>query len=249
VRHYVLTRSAYGPSVPLRDNQGRLDLLHGVTAASLRAQTTRDLIWMVLIEPTDPLLAERRAVIKSAGLPCIIESAQSMERTGIHDRPYGPWAEHITWDGVTLTTRLDDDDALAPYALARVQHAAAPEGGSAVWTLPVGYRIAGHRSFRIDWELAQFGTLQAPAGDGRTIFDVSHQSAGWLAPLRPATRDPAWLWVRHRLTRSRLDVGRQTKLNGRYESRAMHITPELRAIFPIDWPLVERALSVRSRTL
>ena len=242
MRHYILTRSAYSPTMRLRDNQRRVDFLRGVTAASLRAQTTRNLTWLVLIDPADPLLAERCAAVESAGLPCIIEPAGKMEREGIHDRPYGPWAEHITWDGVTLTTRLDDDDALAPYALARVQRAAAVPTESVVWTLPIGYRIVGRYAFRIDWELAQFGTLQAPAGQRRTIFDVSHQLAGNLAPLRPATRDPAWLWVRHRHTRSRLNVGRQTMINGRAEGRAKHVTAELRAIFPIDWPLVERAL-------
>ena len=243
MRHYILTRSAYSPTMRLRDNQRRVDFLRGITAASLRAQTTRDLTWLVLIDPADPLLAERRAAVESAGLPCIIESAGKMEREGIHDRPWGPWSEYITWDGVTLTTRLDDDDALAPYALARVQRAAAAvPTESVVWTLPVGYRIVGRHAFHIRWPLAQFGTLQAPSGRRATIFDVSHQLAGNLAPLQAATNDPAWLWVRHRHTRSRLNVGRQTMLNGRTEGRAKSVTPELRAIFPVDWPLIERAL-------
>lgn len=243
MRHYILTRSAYGPGTRLRDNQRRLELLRGVTAASLRAQATRDLTWLVLIDPADPLLAERRAAIESAGLPTIIEPAGKMERAGIHDRPYGPWSEHITWDGMTLTTRLDDDDALAPHALARVQRAAAAvPSESVVWTLPSGYRIVGRRAFHIRWPLAQFGTLQAPSGRRATIFDVSHQLAGDLAPLRPATNDPAWLWVRHRLTRSRLNVGRQTMLNGRTEARPVLVTPGLRALFPVDWKLIERAL-------
>jgi len=242
VRHYILTRSAYGPATRLRDNQRRIDFLRNVTAASLRAQTTRNLVWLVLIDPADPLLAQRREAIESAGLPCIIAPAGKMERTGIHDRPWGPWAEHIEWGDTTLTTRLDDDDAIAPFAMARVQRAAAAQGEPVVWTLPVGYRIVGPRAFRIDWPLAQFGTLQAPPGQRRTIFDKSHQLAGELAPLRPATRDPAWLWVRHKLTRSRLNVGRQTMLNGRSEGNAKRITPELRAEFPVDWALIEGAL-------
>jgi len=243
VRHYVLTRSAYSPTMRLRDNQRRLELLRGITAASLRAQNTRALTWLVLVDPADPLLAERRAVIESAGLPCIIETAGKMERVGIHDRPYGPWAEHITWDGVTLTTRLDDDDALAPYALSRVQRAAAAvPSESVVWTLPNGYRIVGRRAYQIRWPLAQFGTLQAPSGRRATIFDVSHQLAGDLAPLRAATNDPAWLWVRHRHTRSRPDVGRQTKLNGRAEDRPVMITDQIRSVFPVDWKMIERAL-------
>lgn len=240
--HYILTRSAYGPTVPLRDNQRRIDLLRRVTAASLRAQTTQHLTWLVLIDPADPLLDKRREAVESAGLPCIIAPAGKMERAGIHDRPWGPWADHIEWGDTTLTTRLDDDDALAPYALARVQRAAAQQHDPVVWTLPVGYRIVGSRAFRIEWPLAQFGTLQAPPGERRTIFDKSHQLAGDLAPLRAATNDPAWLWVRHGLTRSRLDVGRQTKLNGRAEGRPTRITPQIAATFPVDWTLIQRAM-------
>ena len=242
MRHYVLTRAAYAPTMRLRDNRARLDFLRGTAAASLRAQRTRDLTWLVLVDPADPLLAERTAVVESAGLPCIVAPAGKMERTGIHDRPWGPWSEHIAWGDTILTTRLDDDDALAPFALARVQRAAAAVDEPVVWTLPVGYRIVGRRAFRIVWPLAQFGTLQSPPGRRLTIFDKSHQLAGDLAPLRAATNDPAWLWIRHRLTRSRLDVGQQTKLNGRSEGRGKPITPELRAWFPVDWPLIERAL-------
>lgn len=242
MKHYILTRSAYAPTYSLRDNQRRVELLARVTAASLRAQTTRNLIWLVLIDPADPLLAERRAAVESAGLPCILAPAGNMTRTGIHDRPYGPWAKHIDWSGTVLTTRLDDDDALATHALARVQRAAEANGVEVVWTLPVGYRVLGPRVYPIRWPLAQFTTLQAPRGTRRTIFDASHQAVGDLAPLQPATHEPAWLWVRHRTTRSRLNVGRQTMLNGRSEGRPSLVTPAMRELFPVDWKLIQGAM-------
>lgn len=241
MKHYILTRSAYAPTYPIASNRRRVELLARITAASLAAQTTRDLTWLVLIDPADRLLRERQAAIESAGIPYILAPAGNLERGGIHDRPYGPWADHIDWSGTVLTTRLDDDDALAPAALAHVQRAAAVSE-PVVWTLPVGYRIVGPRAFQIRWPLAQFGTLQSPPGRRATIFDVSHQRAAELAPLRPASDDPAWLWVRHAITRSRIDVGRQTKINGRWEGRATRITPEIRALFPIDWALLEGAM-------
>jgi len=241
VRHYVLTRAAYGPAVPRRTNYQRLALTAGITAPSLRAQTTRDLTWLVLIDPADPLLKHRRAAFALSGLPVIFAPAEELERTGIHDRPYGPWSKHIEWGDTTLTTRLDDDDAFAPWAMERVQHAAT-EGERVVWTLPSGYRVVGHVAYELHWPLAQFVTLQAPAGDQTTVYEVNHAAFETLGPLRSATEDPAWLWVRHRMTRSRIDVGPQTKRKGRTEGRARLITPQLRAAFPVDWRLIERLL-------
>jgi hypothetical protein len=243
MRHYILTRSAYGPDVSVRTNRERLALLAGVTAPSLRAQTNRDVTWLVLIDPADPLLGPRLAAIAAAGLPYIAAPAEGMTRAGIHDRPYGPWAKHIDWDGGTLTTRLDDDDALAPFAMERVRAAAEGHEGRAMWTLPTGFRIVGRMSYRIHWSLSQFVTLQTPAGDRATVCDVNHMAFATLAPLLPATEDPAWLWVRHRLTRSRVEISRQRRhIAGRTEGGPVRITPALRSAFPVDWALIERQL-------
>lgn len=242
MRHYVLTRCAYAPSYPLADNRRRLEIMKATVVPSLRSQTTRDLTWLVLVDPEDPLLEERREVIASAGLPAIVEPAGQLVREGIHDKPFAPWARYIDFSSQTLTTRLDDDDGLATYALERVQEAAHGCRESVVWTLPVGYRVVGYRAFRIEWPLAQFGTLAVPPRVKRTVFDASHQQVGHLGPLVPATTDPAWLWIRHRLTRSRVQVGRQTMLNGRTEGRGLRITPAVSDPFAIDWQMVVRLL-------
>lgn len=242
MRHYILTRAAYGPETPKRVNYQRLSLTAGITAPSLRAQTTRDLTWLVLIDPADPLLKHRRAAFALSGLPVVFAPAEDMQRTGIHDRPWGPWAKHIEWDGPTLTTRLDDDDAFAPWAMQRVQEAAAKKDERVVWTLPSGYRVVGRLAYPLHWSLAQFVTLQAPAGDHTTIYEVNHAAFEQLGPMRSASEDPAWLWIRHRTTRSRVDVGPQTKRKGRTEGAPRLITPGLRAAFPVDWHLVERLL-------
>lgn len=239
VRHYILTRSAYGPEFPPQDNERRLRLLEGITAPSLRAQTTRDLTWLALIDPADPLLERRRLAFESAGLPVILAPAEDLERSGILDRPQGPWAQHITWDDDVLTTRLDDDDAFAPWAMERVQTAAARSRDRTVWTLPAGYRVVGRYSYRIHWPLAQFVTLHVPAGDRATVYDVSHTAFADLGPMIPASEEPAWIWVRHRLMRSRVDVGSHTKRMGRTERPRQRLTPALRAAFPVDWRLIE----------
>lgn len=241
MKHYILTRSAYAPTMPIEANRARLALLAGVTAPSLRAQERRDMIWLVLVDPHDPLLAERQAAIASSELPVVVAPCGRLERSVSHDRPYGPWAANINWNDVILTTRLDDDDALAPWAMARVREAAEAHGRGrrVVWTLPTGYRVVGDTVYRVHWPISQFGTLHSPRGNRSTIFDVNHTGVSRLGNLRPVSEDPAWLWVRHPLMRSAITTGPQTKPEeGRTEEPGAPVTPALRAAFPVDWDLL-----------
>lgn len=242
MRHYILTRSAYAPSVPLDVNRQRLELLRDVTAASLRAQTCRGMTWLVMVDAADPLLAERKAAIASAGLPVVFAPPGRLERSSPHDRPYADWKRYIKWGDETLTTRLDDDDALAPWAMARVQAAASAERRRQpiVWTLPVGWRTVGSEAWRITWPWAQFGTLHMPRGRMRTIYEVNHVGVARLAPLMPVSNSPAWLWVRHASTRSSVNVGRQTMEEGRRETGPYPIDSRMRRAFPVDWDVIER---------
>ena len=244
MRHYILTRSAFGETVDLAENRLRLELLRRVTAPSLAAQTNRNVTWIVLTAPDDPLADERRAILESAGLPLMVGSAAGMILRGHPDKPYGPWAKYVEWGQVTLTTRLDDDDALAPWVLAAIRAAAEKVNARkrVVWNLPDGWRVAGPMAERAHWSIPMFSTLQAPAGDKTTIMAVNHLGARRLGRLRPVTQEPAWLWIRHAFTRSSY-LGSWAPKNWRREAKP--ITPELRAAFPVDWEFVE-SLKARS---
>jgi hypothetical protein len=241
MRHYILTRSAFGPGTPPAANRRRLALLEGVTVPSLRAQTNRDVTWIVLVDPRDVLVKARIAAIESAGLPCIIRPAGNMLRRGGADRPQTPrWAANIDWtDGPILTTRLDDDDAFVPETLAWIRLAAAsvPPTSRIVWTLPAGWRVAGRLVERVTYPVPMFCTLQVPVDRKRQVInDVSHLSAAKLAPMHVATDEPAWLWVRHDLTRSHQNMRPGFSIGGLGMEEP---TRELKARFPIDWDLVE----------
>lgn len=238
MRHYILTRSAFGSEVSLEENRHRLELLRRVTAPSLAAQLNRDLTWIVLMAPDDPMADDRRAAFESAGLPLVFGSAAGMTVRGQRDKPYGPWARYIARDGITLTTRMDDDDALAPWAMALVRETAekANSRRRTVWSLMDGWRIAGSMAERAHWPIPMFCTLQAPAGDRTTIMDANHLGAKRLGVFRTIASDPAWLWVRHGMTRSS-HLGEWTLAEWR--EKAVPISPEIRAAFPVDWDLIE----------
>lgn len=239
VRHYVLTRSAYGPEVAADERARRLALLEGVCAASLRAQTERDVTWVVLVNPRDPELRQRTKAIESSGLDTVIRSAGNMTTRGGRDRPWSRrWAMCIEWNhGPVLTSRLDDDDALVPEALAWVRAAAEAvhPRERVVWTLPSGWRVAGRLVERVTYPVPMFSTLQVPAPMRQTIYDASHLGAARLAPMRVATDEAAWLWIRHDMTRSNDNMRQGFSMAG---ADMEPLSPTLKARFAIDWDLV-----------
>jgi hypothetical protein len=239
VRHYLLTRSAYAPDLPLEVNRARLAITLGVTARSLVAQTRRDVTWLVLIDETDPLLAERTAALASSGLPLILAPAGDIVRTGIHDQPWGPWARHIDWSEPVLTTRLDDDDAIAPWVLATYRartdewmHRRARR--RIVWVLPTGWRLWNGKGNRRDDMVSQFSSLYAPAGDHATIMDINHTRARKLAGIQAVSREAGWLWTRHATTRS--DDSRASQLD---RDKMTPVPAAVKREFDVDWALLD----------
>ncbi len=252
LRHYVLTRSAYAPDYPIEQNRARLELLRRVTAPSLAAQSERDVTWLVLVDPKDPLLAEREAALASSGLRVLTGDAGRMVRTGGNDRPQGPWARHIRWDLRTAvaTARLDDDDALPWWGLSAVRakleaHNVRRPGERRVMTLPAGWRVAGPNVDLFDmprmmnWDegvpwISQYSTLYAPPGDAATMLDVRHGQGHLLGALEEVTKRPAWLWLRHEAARSN---GTRHSRDRRDEMRPP--TAETLAEYPtVDWDFV-----------
>jgi len=97
MRHYVLTRSSFAPEVGLDEIRFRLELLRRICVPALRAQTSRHWGWIVLVDPRDPMLKERTAILESANAPWLwIRSSEGMTVRGGPDAPRGPWARYIT---------------------------------------------------------------------------------------------------------------------------------------------------------
>lgn len=241
MRHYLLTRSAYGPDVPLAVNRYRLELLRGITSASLASQTFQDVTWIVLTDPADPLKEERERVLLASGLPFLTADAGSIERSDRRDRPWGPWHDHIDWSDATLTTRIDDDDAFAPWALSAFNDHAQRwaehiryRKRRRIMTLPIGFRVSGGKANpRID-RVNQFTSLYAPRGDRTCIMDMNHTSQRRLATIIEISKAPGWLWLRHDGARSA-----QSRASLRDKEQMKPISPAIKECFSVDWDLIE----------
>src|SRR5688572_33177200 len=66
VRHYVLTRSAYGPAWDREANARRLEITRAVTARLMAHQTAKAWTWVVLLDERDPFAAERLALYRAS---------------------------------------------------------------------------------------------------------------------------------------------------------------------------------------
>lgn len=231
MRHLVLTRSVYGPGWTHAENQRRLNLTARVTVPSLRAQTCRDFEWIVLLDRDDPLQHTRKATMRQLGAPVrfiYFTSAAhpDAERARIAALGYkAGWGRAVgQGEGVTLTTRLDDDDGFAADALERIQAAAEPDHDErVVLMLPEGHRYHEGKVEPVTHERNAWATLQAPAGDGAVIYSFNHKRIADHVPVHMVDRQPAWLWMRHPDTLS----------NHRRASE--DLTSEVRSLYPIKW--------------
>jgi hypothetical protein len=236
VKHYVLTRSAYGPAWDIAANARRLAVTKAVTARLLSLQTCSDWTWIVLLDERDPLLRDRMAMYADHS-PTFLPIVWTPDERVVASRPRSslerrqrmaaadyraPWRDSVPADDTVLMTRLDDDDGLAPDAVERFQRTA----GSvrAVLMFPVGIRVWRGRYVDVRHERNAMHTLLTPPGDTLCVYDYSHAKVAQNVPVTMVDEEPGWLWVRHRDTISGW-------------RRADHvITPAVRELFPIDWP-------------
>lgn len=243
MRHFVLTRSAYGPDWSLEANRRRLAITRAVTATLMLQQTNRDWTWVVLFDERDPLLEEREAVFRESApaftpilwQPTEIAAAPwdpGAHRTNVIQRiaatAYrGPWVNALgDRDELTLTTRIDDDDGFSPTALARIAAAARGCDARTILMQPIGYRVWQGRASRVEHGTNAMHTLATPAGDRMTVYDYGHRRAEEVAPIVTVDRRPAWLWVRH-----------QDTISG-WRKADSPIDDRVRQLFPIDWATI-----------
>jgi len=213
MRHYLLTRSRRGPDYPIEANLRRIELARRITARSLAAQDG-EWTWLVYVHPDDPFLEMRLDAFRSAGHPvvAIADNAGAMAA--------------IDWSGPVLTTRIDDDDAFARDAFARLYAAIRPPRQRTAYIFPVGHRIHAGLSERIVHLRNSWASLYAPAGDRVHVRMVAHPKIPAFARVEYLGKEPGWLWVRH-----------QDDENGFRRAHDL-ITPELRATYPVDWDLL-----------
>ena len=226
MRHLILTRSAYGPGWSLEANRRRLDMTCAVTVRSLASQTSRDFRWLVLLHPADPLLRERMAAYGSIGAEFLYLDASGTSAEVAWQAYRAGWADAIgTREDTVAMTRLDDDDAFAPWAMARVQERTTKIDRRTALMFPIGVRVWAGRYTLVRHSSNAMHTLVTPPGDTLTVYDYGHRDVRKHMPVRSVDPRPAWLWSRHLDTISGWRIAERP------------LTPQIRAMFNVDWSL------------
>ena len=240
MRQYVLTRSAFGLGWDPAASRRRLEITRAVTARLMTRQTVTDWSWVVLLDSRDPYLDLRYAVYRDSApnfLPIVwappeerrsSRDARILQRIAAADYK-APWRSVIPSDEPAIMTRLDDDDGLAPDALAR--YAAAAEGLTVptALMLPQGIRVWRGRYIEVRHEQNAMHALVTPAGSTMCVYDYGHTKLRSHVPVKMLDNAPGWLWVRH------VDT-----ISG-WRRAEKPITAEVRAMFPADWAALDRA--------
>jgi hypothetical protein len=225
-----MTRSAYGPAWDKESNRRRLEVTIGVTVASMAAQTSRDWTWIVLLDRNDPLKAERKAAFESAGVPVkfFTIASKTTDRAAAAVEAYrAPWGKHLgKRDDTVAMTRLDDDDALAPWAIERIAASAPKVRRRTVLILPVGVRVWGGRYTLVTHLTNAMQTLVTLPDDDLHVYGYLHRRARHVAKVRAIDTRPGWVWTRHPDT-----------ISG-WKTAEKDVTDRMRVAFPIDWTLL-----------
>lgn len=233
MRHYVLTRSAYGPAWTPEANERRLAITRAVTARLMAQQTARAWTWVVLFDERDPFLKDRLALYRASApafIPIVRADTDGEPSRAAAAHYRAPWRAQLgPANDQILMTRLDDDDGFTPDALARYQAAARRERRRAVLMLPLGVRVWAGRYSIVRHAKNAMATLVTPPGDELCVYDYNHTKPHLVARVVSIDKAPGWLWVRHRDTLSGWREGKRP------------IDPLVRKLFPVDWPALEAA--------
>jgi hypothetical protein len=263
VSHYVLTRSVYGPECSAAANARRLEITRAVTVRLMVQQTTKDWAWIVAVHPDDPLLDDRLALFRSAGVPV---HPIHWKPDDVHAAPWdrhgdsrtttvqkvaataykAPWRS-VMESGAVVQTRIDDDDGFTVDALERIQRAAVGLASRRVLMLPEGYRVFAGRYVRVYQANNAMHSLFTPAADDLCVYDYGHTRTylGGHQDLGPGQRPrrfgphpgaPAPTTFVD-TEPAWLWVRHRDTISG-HQKAWMPISAGLRRLFPIDWSAV-----------
>jgi hypothetical protein len=241
--HLVLTRfnTAVGGYAPFPKRldadwlRTRLALFRRYCLPSMETQRNATFQWVIFCDTDSPLwFRKEMASFEPLARSIYVEGALTDERMasllardGFASKPY------------LITTRLDNDDAIACDHLAAVQSEFAEQEREFV-TFPVGMQLYRGHLYNMVWSSNPFLSLIEKVGcDGHfsTVCCVSHTRVHSAGRVRSRIRPPAWLQVIHGD-----NLGNSLRGWPRIRSRS-------HPGFEIRWPEAEHSDSLAQRML
>ncbi len=199
--HFILTRfnvPTKGREAEFRARKGwlarRFDLFETFCLPSIAGQTICDFRWIIYFDSETP--SEYRTRIQAAQhiIPFIALFREEVPLDGVIADVRALLPEGCTR---ILTTRLDNDDALASDFAETLRRAAdaAPDGTAL--NLPYGYAWRNGWVYAAEDQSGPFASVVESASAYQTIWARPHALLGELFVLRQIQAPPSWLQVVH----------------------------------------------------
>lgn len=199
--HFLLTRfnvPTPGREADIRARPGwlarRFDLFEQFCLPSVAAQSVQDFRWLIYFDrATPPDFRDRIAKLAGAArFEPIYRDALPLDAVIADIRARLPAAARSV-----LTTRLDNDDALARDFIARLQCAAVQGRIGQAFNFPNGYAWRAGWIYGAEDKSGPFASALESVADFQTIWARPHALLGEAFDLVQLPGDPAWLQIIH----------------------------------------------------
>jgi Putative rhamnosyl transferase len=231
--HLVLTRFNVRWLIGPHDTDWlahRFDLFDRYCYPSVQGQTDQDFRWLVFFDEETPEPFRSR-IDRYAEWPVFTPVFIGRPSSEIYD---GAIAAHAGTADQLVTTRLDNDDAIARDFVARVRSAVRP-GVREFLNLPAGYVWHRGRLYRHQHRANAFITLAERTEGFRSVWANQHEEAPKIAPVRQVDERPAWLQVIHDRNISNRVRGRRAPAARLHEEFALDLGAEVAAESAADY--------------
>ena len=193
MEHFLLTRFnvRLADRSPATDEwlRDRLRLFKTFTVPSVHGQTCTDFRWLALCDESSPAWLREELLQVAMLEPVWVREAWTpgLPAEVVHQQRGGA-------DGMVVTSRVDNDDAIARSYIARVQGAATEEG---FVNFTSGAQWAQGRLYRRLDPSNPFISRVEIGPRAATVFAADHNKLAALGPIRQLVGGPMWLQVVH----------------------------------------------------
>lgn len=218
-QHFLLTRFNVTDKVQFTaglDEQWlghRFELFSRYCLPSIMGQRSPDFCWLVHFDArTAPTILDRFRELASrldAAVVLVDPSGASLRERAceaISERLL-PTTEKV------LTSRVDNDDALADDYMLRAREALEGEA-SAFATFSNGFEWGGERLYQRKYPLSPFVNRIEPAADFRSVWEAKHRRVHLFGDWIQIDGPPAWIQVVHGENISNVIRGRRVPRSG-----------------------------------
>ena len=237
-RHFLLmlmnTETSFGKPGACLDREWlshRLDLFRRYCLPSVLNQSSTNFTWLLFTHEQTPEEIRNEFLrlvdsISNARVVWCTKFNQITLRTAI-------WKELTSKISHIITTRMDNDDAIAPTFIETIQKQFNGQKAEFV-NFPIGYKHHLGKLYRQNNMASPFCSFIENRRGFRTVYSTSHRQIADVAPVKQVRTDPLWMSVIHDKNAINTVTGKRTLAeNIGKEFRFLNLNKPKESIFEV----------------